>query len=295
MTHALKRQILDDPNKWGYKGSLDDQAALDKWATIKARDIAIQNHYIDPKTGLEVRVKDIGPVGAEGNPAYYLDPTGRVYELTPNAQGSYQVVGGGVGTVNPYEYQFKPQVGDQAVPSVKAPGEIPTREVYSGLDTAPVPVSSVDHQSLIDQLTQAAKTKKFLFFGGPDAAQVHTNLTSLVQTEGLSGHRADLFVDYLTQGKKVSSDVLKRFLDDNGQWNNEAFQKTISAFKEAVKSHALPDSSVWQPRSFVIGGNEVWGLIRKVGKNSFDYVLEDGSKGSNVPVSIVGRMLPGDK
>jgi len=114
--HALIRQLQAEPSKFGYKGDLNDTAAIRKWAETKAHQIAIENNYVDPKTGSEIRVKDIGPVGKEGNPAYVLeiDSEGK-FKVREYIEGKPS---GGEGSVSSYEYQWeRPKTAVEETPS----------------------------------------------------------------------------------------------------------------------------------------------------------------------------------
>jgi len=99
--HALRRQLEMHPDKFGFKGDLTNKAAIHEWSGGKAHLVAIDQHYVN-NNGTETWVKDIGPAGPEGNPAYVLDvdATGK-----PTIHEYFEGKPSGTGGVNsPYEY-----------------------------------------------------------------------------------------------------------------------------------------------------------------------------------------------
>lgn len=100
--HVTRRQLEVDPAKWGFKGNINNAAALREWSDIRTHQILIEEGYVNPKTGFETRVFDLGPEGPKGNPAYLLeqDASGK-----PNIR---EFLGdkptGGKGVMNVYEY-----------------------------------------------------------------------------------------------------------------------------------------------------------------------------------------------
>ncbi|MFA6594161.1 MAG: hypothetical protein WCT16_02775 [Candidatus Buchananbacteria bacterium] len=75
--HALHRQLEANARELGYTGSLDNRSALHHWAGIRAHQIAIAEHYVDPQSGAEIRVAGAGT----GHAQYVLDEQGRVHEF----------------------------------------------------------------------------------------------------------------------------------------------------------------------------------------------------------------------
>jgi hypothetical protein len=126
VTHALVRQLKANPAEFGYdsKSGMD----LDKWATLKARSLAIDAGYIKAD-GSEVRVFDIGPAGPEDNPAYVLKI---------NASGKpviYEYLGGKPagtsGTIDSYEYKWIPtEKGSGGIKTSETITEIPEKELH---------------------------------------------------------------------------------------------------------------------------------------------------------------------
>jgi len=99
--HALRRQLEMHPDKFGFKGDITNKAAVHEWSGGKADVIARSEHYVNAN-GTETWVKDMGPAGPEGNPAYVLDvdATGK-----PTIHEYFEGKPSGVGGPNsPYEY-----------------------------------------------------------------------------------------------------------------------------------------------------------------------------------------------
>jgi hypothetical protein len=67
--HALIRQLKANPQEFGFKGDINNEAAVTRWAGNEAHKIAIRAGYIDVKTGAEIRV---GTKGI-GKAAYILE------------------------------------------------------------------------------------------------------------------------------------------------------------------------------------------------------------------------------
>lgn len=86
--HAFIRQLSDDPEKFGFKGNINDPVAVKGWAGIEAHRVAIKAGYVDLETGNEVRVG-----GKGGNVAYELekDPSGniKVNEYLEDDKGNF--------------------------------------------------------------------------------------------------------------------------------------------------------------------------------------------------------------
>lgn len=74
--HALHRQLEANAKDLGYNGP-DDASAIHHWAGVRAHQIAIAEHYVDPKTGAEIRVGSLG----DGHAQYVLDNKGHIHEL----------------------------------------------------------------------------------------------------------------------------------------------------------------------------------------------------------------------
>ena len=106
VTHVLQRQLEADPKGWGYTGDATDAKALRAWSGAESYRIAVKNGYINPSTGAEVWVLDLGPKGAAGNPAYVLEHgPGGVGVVKEYINGK---PAGGVGTIDAYEKLHKP-------------------------------------------------------------------------------------------------------------------------------------------------------------------------------------------
>lgn len=103
--HVLRRQLEVDPTKWSFKGDAGNVAVVREWSGIRAHQIAIDEGYVNPKTGFETRVLDMGPEGPKGNPAYILgvDSSGK-----PSVREFFEgKPTGGKGVMNVYEYGYK--------------------------------------------------------------------------------------------------------------------------------------------------------------------------------------------
>lgn len=104
--HVLKRQLLNDPQKFGW----DQKTDLNIWANKTAHLIAIKNGYVNPITGEEVRVYDMSFKGQQ-NPAYLLEVKDGQYRVTEYFAG--EEIGGGSSQLNVYEYQYKNNLVNQ--------------------------------------------------------------------------------------------------------------------------------------------------------------------------------------
>ncbi|MCF7833810.1 MAG: hypothetical protein K9L98_00010 [Candidatus Pacebacteria bacterium] len=113
--HALIRQLTLDPERFGFKGNINDPQAVRGWAGVHAHLIAIDQKYVNIDSGAETRVFDMGPDGPKGNPAYVLtlDSNGK-----PSVQEYFEGKGtgnGGWNSVYEYDYRnsvYKPILGD---------------------------------------------------------------------------------------------------------------------------------------------------------------------------------------
>ncbi|MBU4257099.1 hypothetical protein KKC04_01660, partial [Patescibacteria group bacterium] len=76
--HAIRRQLEAEPENYGYKGNMNDKAAIHKWSGGEADRAAIKAGYVNPETGEEIRV------GAKG-----IDKA--AYVLEKDAQGKTQI------------------------------------------------------------------------------------------------------------------------------------------------------------------------------------------------------------
>ena len=80
--HALHRQLEANAKELGYAGDLENKSALHHWAGMRAHQIAVAEHYVDPKTGAEVRVSGAGI----GHAQYILDDNGHIHEFIDGHQ-----------------------------------------------------------------------------------------------------------------------------------------------------------------------------------------------------------------
>lgn len=112
--HAFRRQLELDPQKFGFKGDITDKGAIRAWSGGEAHRIAIDQGYVDKVTGEEIRVLDVGPKGAAGNPAYVLEQgSGGKPSVQEFLDGKPS---GGEGMKSAYEYLYeKPKVADVPV------------------------------------------------------------------------------------------------------------------------------------------------------------------------------------
>lgn len=60
ITHALSRQLMNNPEDFGFKGDTSDTKAVEKWAVAESYRIAIKAGYVDIESGKEVRVGSAG-------------------------------------------------------------------------------------------------------------------------------------------------------------------------------------------------------------------------------------------
>jgi len=54
--HVFRRQLESAPDKFGFKGDINDKAAVSKWSGSEAHRIAVNNGYVDQGTKQEIRV-----------------------------------------------------------------------------------------------------------------------------------------------------------------------------------------------------------------------------------------------
>lgn len=67
ITHAILRQLEQDPSAHGFHGDINNKVELHRWAQHEAYDLAVKNNYINSETGEQIRVKF-----DENNPSIYL-------------------------------------------------------------------------------------------------------------------------------------------------------------------------------------------------------------------------------
>ncbi|PJC00603.1 hypothetical protein CO074_01635 [bacterium (Candidatus Moisslbacteria) CG_4_9_14_0_8_um_filter_36_20] len=134
--HAYIRQLMHNPEKFGYHGA-NNSEAIRGWAETHAHQLAIEHGYVNPATGAEVRV---------------AIPNQAAYQLGADAQGHTVVREYFAGQptdptlakgVNPYEYvhKFSPdylRAHGQAL--VQGPGGTVTRATLEGGTTHLSPV-----------------------------------------------------------------------------------------------------------------------------------------------------------
>ena len=65
--HAYIRQLTNQPEKFGFQGDLNNEAAVRSWAENSAHRLAIEHGYVNPATGDEIRV------AIPGEAAYQLN------------------------------------------------------------------------------------------------------------------------------------------------------------------------------------------------------------------------------
>lgn len=106
--HALHRQLEMNPEKFGYTGDLNNHNAIHQWAGRQADIIAHDQNYF--QNGIETRVRDLGPQGPQGNPAYILDiDSSGNPKITEYYEGKPY---GNTGPNNVYEYGHKHTSGN---------------------------------------------------------------------------------------------------------------------------------------------------------------------------------------
>jgi hypothetical protein len=107
--HVLRRQLEANPGKFGFKGDMTNKAAVHEWSGGKAEVIAVDQKYRMGNT--ESWVRDMGPKGPEGNPAYVLDldASGK-----PSIHEYFEGKASGTGGLNsPYEYSHNSPISSQ--------------------------------------------------------------------------------------------------------------------------------------------------------------------------------------
>lgn len=145
VTHALEGQMKADPERWGFGGDINDDAAVHNWS----RQMAERFDYIKGG-GMETRVRP------EDQVAYVLggtaaNPTIHEVLLTKDASGNFVVADTGIGPRLPgqqewYEYGHRKIIlpeqeitgaaPPEPAPAAEGPAEGPAVEAVS----APVPV-----------------------------------------------------------------------------------------------------------------------------------------------------------
>ncbi|PLX21905.1 hypothetical protein C0584_01040, partial [Candidatus Parcubacteria bacterium] len=119
--HALKRQLVDNPKVFGYKGDLGDAEAVKEWSGREAHRLAIKAGYVDLDTGQEVRVGSAGI----GKVSYVIDTDPQrgayVHEVYKDGgvvseEGHYinsnnKFEGADKGNLEKYEYKHNPSSG----------------------------------------------------------------------------------------------------------------------------------------------------------------------------------------
>jgi len=112
--HVLRRQLEMNPGKFGFTGDMGDKVAIHEWSGGKAHLIAIDQGYVEE--GTESWVRDMGPDGPKGNPAYVLDiDTSGKPSITEYFEGKSS----GTGGVNsPYEYSHDSPVPQRYVSAI---------------------------------------------------------------------------------------------------------------------------------------------------------------------------------
>ena len=126
--HVFRRQLEANPEAFGFKGDPTDIKAVHEWSGGAAHRIAIDKGYVDSGTGEEIWVKDMGPKGAEGNPAYVLEADGSGKVGVKEFFDGKEIKGGSTSS-NPYEFwHSKPKISEvveQPEPEVVLTEEIP--------------------------------------------------------------------------------------------------------------------------------------------------------------------------
>lgn len=256
--HVLRRQLELDPEKFGFKGDISDKMAIRTWSGGEAHRIAIDQGYIDKMTGEEIRVRDIGPKGADGNPAYILEqgaggkPT--VHEYLDGKPS------GGEGMKNAYEYLYdKPKISadaqtevpveadnatkletvlsDQYADRINAPAEplpyeVPTTKVPDHLEIPP----SVQRVNIFESFEKTVPemeqmTQKFPklslheqaeYLDGPQINNIEDQITYLKNNNldaATSAHETELF-------SKIKGNYVKML---------ETYQENEASFEASVK------------------------------------------------------------
>ncbi|MCX6751246.1 MAG: hypothetical protein NT161_00550 [Candidatus Nomurabacteria bacterium] len=112
--HALRRQLEMHPDKFGFKGDLNDKIAVHNWSGGKADLIAIDQHY--KGGGTETWVRDMGEPGPKGNPAYVLDVDASGKPAVHEFFGEKSSGSGGMNS--PYEYSHESPVSQRYVSAI---------------------------------------------------------------------------------------------------------------------------------------------------------------------------------
>jgi len=88
ITHALVRQLKSDPKSFGFEGDENNTIELHRWAQQKSYDLAVENDFINPEKGVEVRV-----VFDKDNPSgYFLHKDGFIEKIKLNNSENFESV-----------------------------------------------------------------------------------------------------------------------------------------------------------------------------------------------------------
>jgi ATP-dependent Lon protease len=88
ITHALVHQLKSDPKSFGFEGDENNTIELHRWAQQKSYDLAVENDFINPEKGVEVRV-----VFDKDNPSgYFLHKDGFIEKIKLNNSENFESV-----------------------------------------------------------------------------------------------------------------------------------------------------------------------------------------------------------
>ncbi|MBI5798479.1 MAG: hypothetical protein HZB10_00930 [Candidatus Yonathbacteria bacterium] len=143
ITHALSRQLIENPKNFGFTGNINDAHAVKNWSINEALKIAKETGYVAGESETRVGTAGVDKV------AYVLgkDQSGnlKVFEELKGDDGMFHEVKGGVETTNTYEYE-RPNVAPNDVvaeaPARALPAGTVMEEARSG--------TSVQHKIMSD-------------------------------------------------------------------------------------------------------------------------------------------------
>lgn len=158
ITHALSRQLMNNPEDFGFNGDTNDASALKKWAIAESYNIAVKAGYVDTETGKEIRVGTSGVDRA-------------AYVLGKDSTGNLKIVEQLKGDDGKFEIQ---ETRDVVKHIEDAKFENASKEVYeyeqSGVSTSKESIIKTPEQPAQDVSASETTKANFLFgktgFGG---------------------------------------------------------------------------------------------------------------------------------
>ncbi|MFA5124877.1 MAG: hypothetical protein WC473_03620 [Patescibacteria group bacterium] len=232
--HALHRQLEANAKELGYAGDLENKNALHHWAGMRAHQIAIDEHYVDPKTGAEIRVAG----GGIGHAQYLLDNKNHVHEFID----SKPVGEHGAMIAKEFEYlENKPgtAAAEVTAPAVTAESPISvtaTEKILSNID-AKYPGSAEILQTAAMETTGQTDQEKLAvltdyFYHHPEF-KPSVGLIELVSSHDQS---AEKLLEFLDHPEVAGNAKLIGLINTNDIFRN---QKNIADWLEVLHGSAL--------------------------------------------------------